>query len=48
MRDWIVYRRIHPVYLCTLPVFILGQTSVMYANIHDLPSWLRIAHAMLQ
>ena len=48
MRDWIVDRRIHPVYLCTLPVFILGQTSVMYANIHDLPYWLRIAHAMLQ
>jgi hypothetical protein len=48
MRDWIVSRRIHPVYLYTLPVFIVGQAVVMYANTHDLPYWIRIAHAILR
>jgi len=47
LRDWIVGRRIHAVYLYTLPVFILGQTIVMYTNIHDLQYWLKIARAIL-
>lgn len=46
-RDWIVTRKIHPVYLYTLPAFIIGQTIVMYTNTHDLPYWLTIAHAIL-
>jgi len=33
--------------LYALPEFILGQTVVMYTNTHDLPYWLKIAHAIL-
>ena len=47
VRDWIVSRKIHPVYLYTLPLLIAGQTIVMYTNTHDLAYWFRIAHALL-
>jgi hypothetical protein len=47
LRDWIVDRRIHPVYLVALPMLILGQTVVVYTNLHDLRYWLAIAHAIL-
>ena len=40
-------RRIRPVYLYALPAIILGQTVVMYTNAHNLPYWLKIAHAIL-
>jgi hypothetical protein len=46
-RDLIVSRRIHPVYLYGLPAFILAQTVVMYTSIHQLPYWLKIAHAIV-
>jgi hypothetical protein len=42
-----VNREIHAVYLYALPAFILGQTVVMYTDTHDLPKWLKIAHAIL-
>jgi hypothetical protein len=47
LRDWIVDRRIHPVYLAALPLLIVGQTVVVYTNLHDLHYWLAIAHAIL-
>jgi hypothetical protein len=47
LRDWIVERRIHPVYLVALPLLMLGQTLVIYTNLHDLRYWLAIAHAIL-
>lgn len=47
LRDWLVERRIHPVYLWVLPAFLAGQATVMYTSLHDLPYWLRIAHAIL-
>jgi len=46
-RDWLVERKVHPVYLWTLPAFAAGQAAVMYTSLHDLPYWLRIAHAIL-
>jgi hypothetical protein len=46
-RDLLVNRRIHPVYLYGLPAFMLGQTVVMYTSIHQLPLWLKIAHAIV-
>jgi hypothetical protein len=47
LRDWSVERRVHPVYLVALPLLILGQTVVVYTNLHDLRYWLVIAHAIL-
>ena len=46
-RDWIVNRKVHPVYLYALPAFIAGQTVVMYANVNRSAVWMRIAHALL-
>jgi hypothetical protein len=46
-RDLIVNRRIDPVYLYALPIFILGQTIATYTYLHASPYWLKIAHAIL-
>jgi hypothetical protein len=46
-RDWIVHRRIHPVYLGALPASILCQIAVVHAIYSHSPTWLRIAHAIL-
>jgi len=46
-RDWVVCRKIHPVYLYALPVLAVGQAIVMYTNTHNLQYWLRIARAIL-
>jgi hypothetical protein len=48
VRDLIVNRRIHPVYLYGLPTFILGQIVVIYSVIHASPSWLKIAQVILR
>lgn len=47
LRDWIVNRKVHPVYLYALPVLIAGQTAVMYANVHRSAFWISIADALL-
>jgi len=46
-RDLIVNRAVHRVYLFVLPPFILGQTIVTYIAFHNVPFWVRIAHAIL-
>lgn len=46
-RDLLVNRTVHRVYLFVLPLFILGQTVVTYIAYHNVPFWLKIAHAML-
>jgi hypothetical protein len=46
-RDWIVCKKIHPVYLYALPAVIIGQTVAMYTFTHDLAYWVRIAHALV-
>jgi hypothetical protein len=46
-RDLIVNRRIHPVYLYGLPVFVLGHVIVTYTLTHNSPWWLKIAHAIV-
>jgi hypothetical protein len=46
MRDLIVQRRIHPVYLCVLPSLALAQTLAMYTS--DWPYWMRIGNAILR
>jgi hypothetical protein len=46
-RDFIVNKRIHPVYLYGLPAFIVGQSIVMYTSNHNPPLWQKIANAIL-
>lgn len=48
VRDWIISKRVHPVYLYVLPAFVLGQTIVTYTDLHALPFWLKIANALLR
>ncbi len=47
VRDLIVNRRIHSVYLYGLPAFALGQVIVTYTFTHNSPWWLKIAHAIV-
>lgn len=47
LRDWMVSRKIHPVYWYALPALIVGQTIVMYTNTHDLAYWHSIADRLL-
>ena len=45
-RDLIVNRRVHQVYLYTLPCFVLGQLIVLFTS--DWPYWTRIGEAILR
>jgi hypothetical protein len=47
LRDLIVVRRIHPVYLYGLPTFALAQVAVLYTMLHSSPYWLKIAKSMV-
>lgn len=47
MRDLIVNRRIHRVYLYALPVLIVVQTTALHLYRAAPPEWLRITHAIL-
>jgi hypothetical protein len=46
VRDLLVNKRIHPVYLYGLPLLMMGQLTIMYKSLHGLPVWMRIAHAI--
>jgi hypothetical protein len=47
VRDLIVTKRVHPVYLYGLPLLMLGQIATVYTYVKNLPEWLKIAHALL-
>lgn len=47
VRDLIVTKRVHPVYLYGLPLLMLGQIATVYTYVKSLPGWLKIAHALL-
>jgi len=47
LRDWLVGRKVHPVYLYVLPILIAGQTLVMYVVLHKSPAWVKISRALL-
>jgi hypothetical protein len=47
VRDLVVTKKIHPVYLYGLPLLMIGQTTIMYVSLKSLPAWMRIAHAIL-
>jgi hypothetical protein len=47
-RDWIVMRRVHPVYLYGLPALALSQAIVVWIQLTAPPAWVAIAHALLR
>lgn len=47
-RDWIVIRRVHPVYLYGLPALALGQAATIWIYRSGAPAWVTIAHALLR
>jgi tryptophan-rich sensory protein len=47
-RDLMVNRRVHPVYLYVLPLFVFFQSVVIYTDNHRLPYWVSIADAILK
>jgi hypothetical protein len=47
-RDWIVIRRVHPVYIYGLPALALGQATAMWILLTAAPAWVAIAHAVLR
>ena len=48
LRDLIVSRRIHRVYMVGLPAFVLCQSAVMYILLSHSPYWSKIANAILR
>jgi hypothetical protein len=47
LRDLIVNRRIHKVYLYALPAVFVVQWTTVYVFMHKTPIWMHIAHAIL-
>ncbi len=47
VRDMVVNRRVHRVYLYVLPAFIVGQTVVTYTVFNESAYWRKIANAIL-
>jgi len=47
IRDLIVDRHVHRVYLYVLPLFVVGQTVVSYTVFLQLPYWQKIAHTIM-
>jgi len=47
LRDWLVNRRIHRVYLYTLPAFIAGQSFVILTLVRQSAWWQAVAHSLI-
>lgn len=47
LRDLIVIKRLHPVYLYGLPLMMLAQFLTTYTYVKALPAWLGVAHALV-
>jgi hypothetical protein len=48
VRDWIVMRRVHAVFLCGVPALVLGQAMTMWIYLSGARVWLAIARALLR
>ena len=48
VRDLIVSRRVHPIYLYALPVLVVAQTLAVHLYITAAPGWVNIANAILR
>ncbi|HET8923731.1 MAG TPA: hypothetical protein VFN26_12140 [Candidatus Acidoferrum sp.] len=47
LRDLLVTKHVHPVYLYGLPLIMLGQVAAILTFVKNWPEWLKIAHALL-
>jgi hypothetical protein len=47
LRDLAVSRRIHGVYLISIPVLVVAQTAVAQVFLHRAAFWIRISHALI-
>jgi hypothetical protein len=47
VRDLVVTKRVHRVYLYALPLLALGQTATIHVFVRGWPVWIRIANALL-
>jgi hypothetical protein len=47
LRDLLLMRRIHPVYLIALPLLALGQGLAIYLALARPPLWLHLAHGII-
>jgi hypothetical protein len=48
VRDLIVTRRVHPVYLYAFPALIVAERLAMYAALAAPPQWVKITNAILR
>jgi hypothetical protein len=46
--DWIVNKRLHPVYLYGFPAALFGQWFAMYLDLSGSPVWLEIGHWLIR
>jgi hypothetical protein len=46
-RDWILNKRIHPVFLYGLPAAVLGQLIALHLFLTRSPAWMAIAHWLI-
>jgi hypothetical protein len=47
LRDLLVMKRIHRVYLYALPLLVLGQTAIIHVFVTSWPPWIRMARMLL-
>ena len=47
VRDLLVKKRVHPVYLFGLPILAAGQTVAIFMYVKSGQVWMRLAHAIL-
>jgi hypothetical protein len=48
IRDLIVERRVHKVYLYALPILIVCQVAAMETFVHASPWWMNVANRILR
>jgi hypothetical protein len=48
VRDAVVQKRIHPIYLWTLPILIVMQTIAIHIADHGYAPWLAFAHWLMR
>jgi len=47
VRDLVVMKRVHPVYLYALPLLVVGQAATIHVFVKSWPTWVRFANILL-